>query len=163
MKDNFENVVAVDYDSSNLSEAIDQIEEQIKDLKDGELVFVGSSLGGYFARFLAEKYHSKSILINPSTDVNQLRGLNKKQIIFHSNKKYKLKEKAINSLVKYSTNYCSKFGILILLDEGDNVIDFKDTYNKYRNSALIFTFSNGSHRFDHMKEAKREIDQFINR
>lgn len=42
----------------------------IKDLhqKHGELIFVGSSAGGYYARTLAQKFASKALLINPVLD-----------------------------------------------------------------------------------------------
>ncbi len=47
-------------------QAIDQVEAAIA-AQDGKPVLIGSSLGGYYATYLAEKHDLRAILINPAT------------------------------------------------------------------------------------------------
>jgi len=47
-------------------QAIAQLEALIDEADDEQLVLVGSSLGGYYATFLAHQHGLKAVLINPS-------------------------------------------------------------------------------------------------
>lgn len=165
LKDMFKDdkVVAIDYDSSDLDNAIDSITYQIKNLESDDLVLVGSSLGGFFARYLADKLECKCILINPAIEAEQLHELDPNQKIFGSNKEYVLTKETIDNLVQFNSNTYPKNGVLLLLDQGDDLIDYRLAVNKYNMSAMIFTFSGGSHRFDHLEESRNEIERFIRR
>ena len=59
-----ENVIAVDLPPSPI-DAINTIEE-ILGASHFDLL-IGSSLGGFYATYLAEKYQMKAVLVNPST------------------------------------------------------------------------------------------------
>ncbi|MBT8343099.1 MAG: hypothetical protein KJO45_00095, partial [Sulfurovum sp.] len=57
-------VIAPDLPPSPI-DAIDTIEEILESSKFN--ILIGSSLGGYYATVIAEKYRMKAILLNPST------------------------------------------------------------------------------------------------
>lgn len=42
--------------------------EAIRDVPAHELVVIGSSLGGYYANWIAEQHHCKAVLLNPVID-----------------------------------------------------------------------------------------------
>lgn len=50
------------------NEAIETAMEAIKDVPAHELVVIGSSLGGYYANWIAEQRHCKAVLLNPVID-----------------------------------------------------------------------------------------------
>ena len=47
-------------------ESMALVEDQIKRSSADRLVVVGSSLGGFYANFLAEKYNCKAVVLNPA-------------------------------------------------------------------------------------------------
>lgn len=53
---------------TNILEAMALLESITQEAKQQQqaLRFIGSSLGGYFASFLAEKYGGKAVLVNPA-------------------------------------------------------------------------------------------------
>lgn len=48
------------------AETIEQLEKLIQSLNSKELMLMGSSLGGYYATYLSEKYNCPAALINPA-------------------------------------------------------------------------------------------------
>ncbi len=54
----------------------------------------------------------------------------------------------------------SKVPLLVLLDEGDELLDSAETHRIMINQAKLITFPGGSHRFDHRVEAKSAIRGF---
>lgn len=50
------------------SEAIVEIDEIVQKYKKKNLIFIGTSLGGFYANYAHRRYGVKSILINPVTD-----------------------------------------------------------------------------------------------
>ncbi|MBR7069892.1 MAG: esterase [Oxalobacter sp.] len=50
------------------NEAIGTAMEAIRDVPAHELVVIGSSLGGYYANWIAEQRHCKAVLLNPVID-----------------------------------------------------------------------------------------------
>ena len=51
---------------SSPNATIAQLEEIISSQPNVRWHFIGSSLGGYFATYLAEKYQEKAVLVNPA-------------------------------------------------------------------------------------------------
>lgn len=111
------------------NENLASIESQ---LHGDDFVFVGSSLGGYYALKLAKKYSSKLVLINPS--------INPKESL----KKYGVAEEILNS---YSESEMSFFGTITLLAMDDEVIPY-ETYLKFlKKFSEVRISKNVGHRF----------------
>jgi len=47
-------------------QSMDMVEQQIKYSKADHLVVIGSSLGGFYANYLAEKFDCKAVALNPA-------------------------------------------------------------------------------------------------
>ena len=52
--------------------AVDQIESALAEHASDAVTLVGSSLGGFYATYLAEKYGWKAILVNPAVHAHRL-------------------------------------------------------------------------------------------
>lgn len=51
---------------SGPAETVEQLEKLIQSLNSKELMLMGSSLGGYYATYLSDKYNGPAALINPA-------------------------------------------------------------------------------------------------
>ena len=47
-------------------ESMDMVTKQIESVKHDRLVVIGSSLGGFYTNYLAEKYQCKAVVLNPA-------------------------------------------------------------------------------------------------
>lgn len=156
-------ILAPSYPSNDPDKAIQIIEEHIRGYCSSEdmenLMFIGSSMGGYFAQYLGRKYSAKVVLINPAlklTDVLlKFIGINEN---FNTHDKYLLTEEDIQKFEKYNvSSYVHSFGTVVLLDEDDDVVDPNIAIEAYKDKAHIVVYPKGSHRFEHVEEASQEI------
>lgn len=142
--------------------AIPFLEVFIEARNDGDLMLIGSSLGGYYAQYLARKYPCKVVLINPALNpVPLLLGQVGEQTNYYTGKKYMLTEEIVRSLAQYDVINPGKDGIptIVLLDEEDELIDYRDAKKRYDGIGRVEVFLGGSHRFDHLKESVEFIRQ----
>jgi predicted esterase YcpF (UPF0227 family) len=120
---------------------------------------VGTSLGGYWASVIGKKLGIPAVLINPTVQPQQ--SLKKHIGIEFEN----FKDGQLNTMTEVvPTSYPDAPDVgmfLILLDQGDDVLDPKKIESWYTKNPVV-TFEGGSHRFEHMKEALLEINTFIN-
>ena len=58
--------------SNSPREAMTQVETELMHSGAGSITLVGSSLGGFYATYLAEKYGWKAVLVNPAVHANRL-------------------------------------------------------------------------------------------
>ena len=95
---------------------------------------MGSSLGGYWATWLAEKYDLRAVLINPLVKTRRLReeGLGVELKNYHTDDVYvlderhmKVLEEADTPVIRQPDNYW------LLLQTGDEVLDYRLAVHKY--------------------------------
>jgi len=158
-------VVNLNYDFDpdiGKNQLFDQIDAVLSHYKDPELTFVGTSLGGFYAQFLAYTYGAKAIAINPavvpSNTLTQYVGKNKN---FSTGKEFDF---TLDMARKYSAMDINPGLVptLVLLDMGDDVIDAAETVKHFAGKASIKTYEGGSHRFDHLVSATPCIVEFAN-
>ena len=136
--------------------------EKLVGKNKGDRLFIGSSLGGFYASYFAEKLGSKAVLINPAS--NPYLGMEMylgKNTNYSTNEEFYLTKKDLEILklnnvskVNSPTNY------LVLVETGDDVIPFKYTLDFY--SGCNFRIVNGgSHSFDSFKEKLEIISKFM--
>lgn len=112
------------------------------------LSLAGSSLGGFYATWLAEKYGCPAVLINPAVRPDQL--LKKylgENINYYTAKSWILDE---THLEQFRQLYIDKItqpqGYLLMLQKGDEILDYRDAMQKYADCPSIIE-QNGSHEF----------------
>ena len=126
---------------------------------DKRLLLVGSSMGGFWARYLAPELGAGMALINPAmhpeTDLLGALGLHKNEA---TGEEYILTAAQVKALGRYKVpNYNPNVPTLVLLDEADEVIDYREAEAFYGDCGRVFVYPGGSHRFDHLAEALPEI------
>ena len=127
--------------------------------QDKKLLLVGSSLGGFWARYLAPELGAGMVLINPAlhpeTDLLDVVGPNRNEA---TGEEYVLTEQQVRALARYQVPRCSPaVPTLVLLDEGDDLLDYRRAQAYYRDCGRVVVYPGGSHRFDHLAEALPEI------
>ena len=149
----------------NIDNSIEKSFSQLENLVEenaGDRLFIGSSLGGFYASYFAEKFDSKAVLINPAS--NPYLGMEMylgENTNYSTNEKFYLTKKDLKVLrlnnvskIKFPSNY------LVLIETGDDVIPFKYTLDFY--SGCNFCIINeGSHSFDSFKEKLEIISKFM--
>lgn len=156
-----ENIIAptLPYDPEKAMKQLEFLTEAIKD-KDKLWIF-GTSLGGFYALYLADKYKVPAVLINPSTDpYTSLKDQVGPQVNYKSNEKYEFTEKHLESLKKYYVNNLEnlKDFVYVYLDEEDELLDSKKTKEYFeKNGIYVKMYPGGNHRFIHMPELIQDI------
>jgi len=112
------------------------------------LCFIGSSLGGYYATWLAEKYDSRVVLINPAVKPYELfeefLGFNRN---IYTGEEYMLSMDHVNQLKQYEVEQITKPDrYLLMLQTGDEVLDYKMALEKYAAVPSIVE-EGGGHEF----------------
>lgn len=139
--------------------AIATLEEIIENLS-GDITLVGSSLGGFYSLYLAKKYNLKAVLINPS--IHPYQTLLKTKGFFphyYDESRFEWNMAHIDSLKKYEVSDVVEEQFLLLLQKGDEVLDYKRAIEKLPNAALILE-EGGSHSFDGFERMFEKIVAF---
>lgn len=130
--------------------------------KDKEVILVGTSLGGFWANFLAEKYDLKCVLVNPS--LNPAKSLKKyigENKNFSNNKTILFTEANANTYKKYQKNINKNIFRITLLAENDKIID-QTLIRKMLNETLILNIKNEGHRLNNINPIIEAIDKCNN-
>jgi len=150
------------------AEAIKQAQQAIDELRQQpgvEQVFVmGSSLGGFYATYLAEKENLKAVLINPAVRPFELfdkyLGPNKH---FYDGQTYLLELKHIEQLRRLEVaSLSSPKQSLLLLQTGDETLDYRLATEKYR-ECPSWIASGGNHSYEGFMERLESIFYFVAR
>ena len=136
--------------------------EKLVGKNKGNQLFIGSSLGGFYATYFAEKLGSKAVLINPAS--NPYLGMEMylgKNTNYSTNEEFFLTKKDLEILkLNNVSKVNSPANYLVLIETGDDVIPFKYTLDFY--SGCNFRIVNGgSHSFDSFKEKLEIISKFM--
>ncbi|MDA3966948.1 MULTISPECIES: YqiA/YcfP family alpha/beta fold hydrolase [Helicobacter] len=123
---------------------------------------IGSSLGGYYATFLAEKYKIKSVLINPVINAYKtlLPAIGTIPISYNKQHFFWSLD-LVESLKDYKTNNINYELYLLLLQKGDNILDYKEAQERFKDSKTIIE-DGGSHRFENFQSKIEIIRSFAN-
>lgn len=125
-----------------------------KHQKTQKICLVGSSLGGYYATFLAEKYRLKAVLINPVVDAYKtlLPAIGKVSVSYNG-ENFLWTLDLVESLKKYFVSAIDSSLYCVLLQKGDRVLDYRVAAQKFKDSKLVIE-EGGSHHFDNFISQK---------
>jgi hypothetical protein len=94
--------------------------------------FVGSSLGGFYATYLAEKHDAGAVLINPAIDPHVgLRAYLGPQKNLHTGEPYILTEAHLKEWEKLYVPRITPGRYLLIVETGDEVLDYRRAVARY--------------------------------
>ena len=146
----------------DFKEAHKQIESLIEK-NSPNILYMGSSLGGYYALYFAQLYKTKSVLINPA-----IPPLKDFEIHLGKNENYATGNKF--TISKDDISYVRSLHYkkilepknnLILLESGDEILNYVETSSYFRGS-YIDIFYGGNHSYTSIKEKFTKIKDFFN-
>lgn len=144
------------------SMAIAQLEEIIVQSPDSTWLIMGSSLGGYFATFLAEKYQLLAVLINPAVKPFELmQDYLGEQVNPYTQECYNIEAQHIVELKMLEQHNISKNNYLVMVQTGDEVLDYQQAVEKYRHCQLVIE-QGGDHSFINYENTLPDIALFFN-
>lgn len=125
------------------NEAIAQLSHLIEARKNEHWYLIGSSLGGYFAHYLANKYQLRAALINPAIKpFNLLEDYIGEQhnpytnIVYQVTNQHMVDLKTIEQSAP-SVDDKQKNNYLVMVQTGDEVLDYQEAVNKFQHCYLI--------------------------
>lgn len=124
-------------------------------------VFIGSSLGGLYTRYLAPHFRAKAVLINPVMKAELMRALIGPVNNYYTGEPYHWREEDVQALMRYDVPLTAP--ALVLLDEGDEVLDYRMAAEACRDVAEVVVFPGGDHAFAHLEESIPLIRDFCTR
>ena len=105
----------------------------------GELAVVGSSLGGYYATWLAERLGCRAVLLNPAIvprqDLQKHVGVSTE---YHSDRPFEFKPEYIDELRALDVARISRpERYYLIAATGDEVLDYRDMVEHYREARQL--------------------------
>ncbi|MEK6245023.1 MAG: YqiA/YcfP family alpha/beta fold hydrolase [Pseudomonadota bacterium] len=119
-------------------EAIRAIETAITGRDPGSVTFLGSSLGGFYATYLAEKRGCRAVLINPAiTPHLGLEAYLGTQKNLHTGEPYELTRAHLEGWRALMVERIEPERYLLLLETGDEVLDWRAAARKYEGARTV--------------------------
>lgn len=119
-------------------QAVAAVETEMTRYTNAVLTLVGSSLGGYYATWLAEKHGVRAALINPAVDPHVgLRAFLGPQEGYRGGEKYELTEEHLWQWERFFMPKVHPERYLLLVETGDEVLDYRVAVKKYRGAKQI--------------------------
>ena len=124
------------------------------------LTFVGSSLGGFYATWLAEKYDARAVLINPAITPHV--GLSKYlgvQQNLYTGEQYLLTEAHVQEWERLWCPSITPSRYLLMVETGDEVLDYRQAVERYAGAEQIVV-QGGDHMFQSFPEHSPRLLEF---
>lgn len=100
--------------------------------------FVGSSLGGYYATYLAEQHRAKAVLLNPAIDPHVgLRQYLGRQENLHTGEPYELTEAHLRAWERMWVPRITPERYLLIVETGDEVLDYRRAVERYAGAEQV--------------------------
>ena len=118
--------------------AIATIEAEIAKHPRDAITLVGSSLGGFYASYLAERHDLRAVLINPAVrpheDLRPYLGIQRN---LHTQQLYELTEEHLRQWEQLYLTTVRPQRYMLLVETGDEIIDYREAVEKYRGARQI--------------------------
>lgn len=143
--------------------AICNLEEMIENnIQRDKIVLIGSSLGGFYAMYLSQKYKLKAVLINPAADpISLSETLEGEQKSWFDESTFKWQTTHTAYLDKMKSEMNTDFShTLSFIKTGDEILDYRVSQSVLKNSYLEI-IDGGDHSFLDIINHFKQIDSFI--
>jgi len=118
--------------------ALAVVEAEMAQRPKEKITLVGSSLGGFYATWLAEKHDVRAVLINPAIDPHVgLRAYLGPQQAFHGGERYELTEEHLRKWKELFVIKVRPERYLLVVETGDEVLDYRAAVRKYRGAKQV--------------------------
>jgi len=118
--------------------AITVIEAEIARFPRACVTLVGSSLGGYYATYLAERHDLRAVLINPAVCPHLgLRAYLGVQRNLFTRRQYEFTEDHLRELELLHRPTIHPRRYLLLVETGDEVLDYREAVEKYKGAHQL--------------------------
>ena len=118
--------------------AIGVIETEIAKHARTPVTLIGSSLGGYYATYLAERHDLRAVLINPAVYPHHgLRAYLGVQRNLYTHQPYLFTEDHLRQWEQLYLSSIRPQRYLLLAETGDEVLDYREAVEKYRGAHQI--------------------------
>ena len=122
--------------------------------------FVGSSLGGFYATYMAETHGARAVLINPAIDPHVgLRAYLGPQKNLHSGEPYELTEAHLRAWQDLYVPRITPERYLLLVETGDEVLDYRRAIERYAGAQQVVV-PGGDHSLQSFPEHLPRIVEF---
>lgn len=126
----------------------------------GPLTLVGSSLGGFYATYLAEKYGLRAVLINPAVAAPRLlEDYLGAHAPLHGGPDFELTAAHLDQLRALDVPTLSPQRYLLLVETGDEVLDYRQALLRYAGAKQV-VLEGGDHSFTRFPEYLPQLFEF---
>ena len=121
----------------------------------GPVALAGSSLGGFYATWLAAHHDLRAVLINPAVRPWALLGDHVGELAnYHTGETFQLQQGWVDELRSYAVADIDRpEQLLVMMQTGDETLDWRDAWTLY-DDCHVYRGLGGSHGFD-------DFDAFI--
>lgn len=135
---------------------------EIVEAQTAPVALIGSSLGGYYATWLAEHYDLRAALINPAVNPARLwqqhLGENRN---FYSGRRYHITTDHVEQMRGLNIEHLQRpDNFLLLVQTGDETLDYRLAVDKYKSSPSIIQ-DGGNHSFVNYAAMLPDIFRFF--
>lgn len=123
--------------------------------RSGPVALLGSSLGGFYATWLAQHHGLQAVLVNPAVQPSQLlRQYIGQNANYHTGEEYEFEPQWVDQLKAYELDEIRyPENLLVLLQTADETLNWQDAWDYYADCHL-YRGLGGSHGFE-------DFDTFI--
>ena len=134
------------------------LEESARAHRDACLI--GSSLGGFYATWLAERFALRAVLVNPAVrPYDLLAGEIGRQKNFHTGEEYDFTMQNIAELRALEVDAITPERYLLMVETGDEVLDYRSAVEKYRGARQL-VIEGGDHGFSDFADHVDAVFEF---
>ncbi len=138
--------------------AVEELEKII--LQNNITGIIASSLGGYYATYLGNKYNIKTVLINPSVEPHITTRQYLGNIDRTDGTSFQWEERHLEELSNLWVESLSADKFYLCLKRGDKVLDYRVAQDRYAGAKMIVE-DDGDHRFSDLARHFAELEQFL--
>ncbi|MEP0071858.1 MAG: YqiA/YcfP family alpha/beta fold hydrolase [Marinomonas sp.] len=143
------------------TQAIKQLEAIIEEKQSQGITLIGSSLGGFYAVYLAEKYQLKTILVNPAIQAPELLQEHLgSQYNPYTQEEYELTQAHMTELKQLVVTNPTPELYWLMVQEGDEVLDYQAALGAFPKTARLTHEQKGDHSFTEFDRFTKEIFRF---
>lgn len=142
--------------------SMDMVIEHINQSKAEEMLVIGSSLGGFYANFLAEKYGCKAVVLNPAVRApKELAPHVGMMTTFDSNEPFDFRSEYVDELIALQVKAITMPSRYFLMAaKGDELLDWKEMVDFYPGAHQL-VLDGGDHGISEYSKYLPEVLKFI--